>query len=151
MIEFYLIDEWFDLEETRIAKSVMFLIDAGFTAPGSWYQSDVSETPAENLPSEPNICVSKYIAEQGVFDWILASPDYGPGAILYDLPNPYGPGRKPDAAEYGQRRAYAARLGISNAQFRAMFGTQTNPNTRKDGADNLIAWAKTLPKKGKQK
>jgi hypothetical protein len=60
------------------------------------------------------------------------------------------PNEPPNAAEYGQMRAYFARLKISNTQFRLMFGTQANPKTRKDGADNLTAWVKTLPK-GKQK
>jgi hypothetical protein len=56
---------------------------------------------------------------------------------------------KPTAAEYGKRRAYCAKLGISNAQFRDMFGTQGNPKNRKQGADSLIAWIRTL--KGKEK
>jgi hypothetical protein len=56
---------------------------------------------------------------------------------------------KPAAAEYGQRRAYCAKLGISQAQFVAMFGTQGNPKTRKEGADSLVAWCRTLKKDGK--
>jgi hypothetical protein len=57
---------------------------------------------------------------------------------------------KPTAAEYGKLRAYCAKLGISNTQFRAMFGLQGNPKSRKEGADNLTAWIRTLPK-GKEK
>jgi hypothetical protein len=56
------------------------------------------------------------------------------------------PNEPPGAAEYGKRRSYCAKMGISNTQFRLMFGTQTNPKTRKIGADNLTAWVKTLPK-----
>ena len=56
------------------------------------------------------------------------------------------PNQLPTVAEYGLRRAYAGRLGISQTQFVAMFGTQDNPKTRGEGAANLAAWCKQLPK-----
>lgn len=95
---------------------------------------------------DPNILVLSINGEQSIVDAIVAHPDYGEGAILYDEPNPYSPNGTPEAAEFGKRRSYCAKLGISQARFNAMFGTQANPKTRKTGADNLIAWCKTLPK-----
>ena len=97
-----------------------------------------------SIPTDPPVVVVEVVADS--IDSIQSHSDYGPGAILYDLPNPYPPNGMPSAAEYGQRRAYAARLGISNTQFRAMFGTQANPKSRKQGTDNLIEWVRTLPK-----
>lgn len=97
------------------------------------------------IPS-PNVLVVQIACDDATLAAIEAHPDYGPGAILYDIPNPYPGDGKPDANEYGQRRSYCARLGIKQAQFSAMFGTQANPKARKTGADNLITWVKTLPK-----
>jgi hypothetical protein len=97
-----------------------------------------------DLPTDPNIIIVAIIADISAVE---QHPDYGPGAILYDDPNPYPANGKPDANEYGKRRSYCAKLGIGQAQFVALFGSNANPKTRKAGADNLIAWQRTLPRR----
>lgn len=52
----------------------------------------------------------------------------------------------PSAAEYGQRRAYWARAGVSQAQFSALFGKQGNPKNRGVAATDAATWAHGLPK-----
>jgi len=96
-------------------------------------------------PTDPNILIVELHAAS--LDAVLAHPDYGPGAILYDLPNPYPPGQRPTAAEYGLRRAYCARLGMSQTQFTALFGTLAGRKPRGEAAQNVIAWARNLPKR----
>lgn len=122
--------------------------DGLFINPGALAFSPISTydvTGSEQVIPAPNILVVRVEVES--LDAILLHPDYGVGAILYDEPNPYPPDGLPNAAEYGQRRAYFARLGVSNEQFRAMFGEPGSPHTRKVGADNCINWTKTLPKR----
>jgi len=97
--------------------------------------------------TNPNVTVVECILSDELMASILAHPDYGEGAILYDLPNPLPPNGKPNANEYGKRRSYFAKnYQTNNAEFAAMFGTQGNPHTRKQGADNCIEWVKRLPK-----
>lgn len=113
---------------------------------GEWVLVTDQPTSAVEIVPDPNVLVCEISDGDGLVSAIENHPDYGSGAILYDIPNPYPGAGKPDANEYGKRRSYCAKLKISNAQFRAMFGTQSAPNTRKQGADNLTAWVKTLPK-----
>jgi hypothetical protein len=98
--------------------------------------------PLDNIIPAPN-CVT-VSAEVEDISAVEQHPDYGPAAILYDDPNPYPGGGKPNANEHGKRRSYCAKLGITGPRFTALFGSNGNPKTRKDAADNLIAWQKTL-------
>ena len=56
------------------------------------------------------------------------------------------PDDAPPANEYGKRRSYAARLGMCQAQFAALFGSQGNPKNRRNGAADCAAWVRDLPK-----
>lgn len=123
-------------------------IDALF---GVWHVVTDQPTQADGteIIPNPNVVIVQISDGADLIAAIENHPDYGPGAILYDEPNPYPANGKPDANEYGKRRSYCARMGISQTQFREMFGTQANPNTRQVGADNCQAWIKTLKKGSK--
>lgn len=99
---------------------------------------------AQIIPN-PNIVTVR--AEVEDIAQIENHADYGPGAILYDTPNPYRGDEKPNANEHGKRRAHCAKLGMSQALFVAMFGSTSHPKTRKDATNNLIAWQRTLPRR----
>jgi hypothetical protein len=45
------------------------------------YRDATDDAPAP--PLDPNIVVARLEIDQAALDWILASPDYGEGAILY--------------------------------------------------------------------
>jgi hypothetical protein len=47
----------------------------------SSYRDATDDAPAP--PLDPNIVVARLEIDQAALDWILASPDYGEGAILY--------------------------------------------------------------------
>jgi hypothetical protein len=51
------------------------------------------------------------------------------------------PSGKPDASEYGQRRAYFARLGVAQAEFESLFGKPNAPLPRRQAADNFRGWS----------
>ena len=100
--------------------------------------------PLDNVIPSPN-CVT-VSAEVEDISAVEQHPDYGPAAILFDEPNPYKADERPDANEHGKRRAYFAKLGISGPRFLALFGSSAKPKTRREAAELLIAWQKTLPK-----
>lgn len=56
------------------------------------------------------------------------------------------PSTIPDANEYGKRRSYYAKLGISQAQFELLYGPPGNKKSRQIGSQNAASWAKNLPK-----
>ena len=56
------------------------------------------------------------------------------------------PNSAPPSNEYGKKRSTCAKLGISQAQFEAMYGKPGNRKQRGKGAANAAEWAKTLPK-----
>ncbi len=49
----------------------------------------------------------------------------------------------PSAADFGQTRAYLARLGLKTAEINAAVGTNVNGRTWAVIGDALIAWLKT--------
>lgn len=136
MIYAWLVSAWV-VDPADNSNAPQAALDFAFAWPARW--QDVTGQAAP--PPNPNLVVMAVWLES--LDAVLAHPDYGPGAVLYDEPNPFSPDGLPDAAEYGQRRAYLARLGMSNAQFRALFGNPGNPLARGAGAANLIAWCKS--------
>lgn len=146
-MKIYALTNWRDNGDAFGLAIWLDMLSAGVIVAGD-YVTD-QPTSGQYVPTEPNAVVVEVGITQAAFDWLVNSPNYGVGSVLYDLPNPYSPDGKPDANEYGQRRAYCAKLGISNAQFRELFGAQGNPKRRKEGADNLIAWARTLPPQAK--
>jgi hypothetical protein len=58
--------------------------------------------------------------------------------------------KKPNAAEYEKEKAHAEKLGIKPQKVQEIFGTKAKPKSRKEAAEALIAWIRTLPK-GKEK
>jgi hypothetical protein len=57
------------------------LLAAGLLIPGSAYRDATDDAPTP--PTDPNVMVAKLTITQAALDWILASPEYGEGAILY--------------------------------------------------------------------
>jgi len=76
----------------------------------------------------------------------MSRPTNTPGGGQPNTPPMYGPDSKPPAAEYGLRRSYCAKLGMSQAQFTQLFGSQGNPKARGQAASDAAAWARNLPK-----
>lgn len=122
------------------------ILDAGILSPGDTMSIQPSDHQAHQLIPNPNILVLWIDCQPATLAAIEGHANYGEGSILYDDPNPYRHDEKPNANEYGKRRSHFAKLGVGNAQFRAMFGDPGNPHARKVGADNCIAWTKGLKK-----
>ena len=62
------------------------------------------------------------------------------------------PNEIPAAAEFGQLRAFLARLGVKQANINAALGATVRGRTRKQITDDLIGFAKPLTKaKGQNK
>jgi hypothetical protein len=60
---------------TAYQPRILSLIDV------STYRDATDDGPVP--PTEPNVMVAKLTITQAGLDWILASPEYGEGAILY--------------------------------------------------------------------
>ena len=105
--------------------------------------TDVTATPGGNLPPNPNLCVVQIVCSDAVLAQIEADARYK--VIDTDALGRHRDGL-PDAAEFGQLRAWLATNGVRAGDLNAAAGAGVGGRTRRQVAQQVAGWLRGRPR-----
>lgn len=113
--------------------------------PLSW--SDVTGTPAENLPCDVAALVIEGTWDATTWAAFLADPAYGPGAVLWAEGDPTaGPATRHGGQSLAALRAALAARGFKAAHLAQVLAVGDNGSTRADVGSKILHWLRARPR-----
>jgi len=111
------------------------LLDLSLSFPVNSTGDVVGESP----PGQPVVVES--LMGDVVLQQIIDSSNYGPGAVVWDEPNPYPPGGTPGAQEWALMRAFLNRW-MTPQEISEAIGLTPHGRSRLEIGNELITWLK---------
>ena len=83
MIRLQLLTSWVLDDDTNRPQVWLDLGAAGVLSDGDSITDQPTSQPAQNITPDPNAVIVEMVLHDAAYDWLIASNDYGIGAILW--------------------------------------------------------------------